>query len=115
MMNSVIQEQRGWVLLLVDSERHYLIGNAPVCGLNFVPAIAETDYETHNVSGVCRTVGCAKRRSNNTVQRFGDEARYAVRMFGTGQDITRAQPDPYNAEKRRIDPLLLTRQSEALC
>lgn len=41
-------EPRGWVLLLVDDERHYFIGKASLCGLHFVPAIAESDYETRN-------------------------------------------------------------------
>jgi hypothetical protein len=60
MMNSAIQEQRGWVLLLIDSERHYFIGKAPVCGLNFIPAIAESDYETRNVGRVPNCWMCEK-------------------------------------------------------
>lgn len=40
------EEPRGWVLLLVGSERHFFVGKGSVCGLHFVPAIAEGDYET---------------------------------------------------------------------
>jgi hypothetical protein len=47
-MSSTTQEQRGWVLLLISSERHFFIGKASACGLHFVPAIAESDYETRN-------------------------------------------------------------------
>lgn len=42
------QERRGWVLLLISTERHYFIGKASICGLHFVPAIAESDYEERN-------------------------------------------------------------------
>jgi hypothetical protein len=41
-------EKQGWVLLLVGNERHYFFGKSSACGLHFVPAIAETDYEERN-------------------------------------------------------------------
>lgn len=69
-MNSAIQEQRGWVLLLIDSARHYFIGKASVCGLNFVPAIAETDYEIRNVGHVPNCWMCEK-----ALEKHGSEIR----------------------------------------
>jgi hypothetical protein len=60
MLSSAIQELRGWVLLLIDGKRHYFIGKTQVCRLNFVPAIAETDYETRNVGRVPNYWMCEK-------------------------------------------------------
>lgn len=42
------QERRGWALLLISDERHYFIDKSSICGLHFVPAIAESDYEERN-------------------------------------------------------------------
>lgn len=47
-MSSTTKEQRGWVLLMLGNERHYFIDKGSLCGLHFVPAINESDYETCN-------------------------------------------------------------------